>query len=322
MNPEVSIIVPNYNHAYFLEQRLQSIFNQTFQDFEVILLDDCSTDHSVEILKKYAKKNSVSHCVFNETNSGSTFVQWNKGISLAKGNYIWIAETDDFCDNYFLEKLLVPFKKDIEVELSYCQSHRVNEKNIITGNWITHTKDFNDGFFDDDFIIAGNMFIERYLIHKNVIPNVSAVLFKRQGLEKISPLVFKPFMKYNADWFYYIQVVSNAKLSFISESLNSFRYHKTSVIAKADGESGRMKILNMELKIRAFILKFLKRNKLKNICAVKEQYKKDNRIIHNEMNTIVLSKGHFLKAILNTFCHPYLFKKTSLYFYKKIRSAF
>jgi glycosyltransferase involved in cell wall biosynthesis len=86
--PLISVIVPNYNHEKYLKQRLESVFNQTYVNFEVILLDDFSTDSSTNILSEYAKNPKVSHCVFNETNSGNTFVQWNKGIALAKGDYI------------------------------------------------------------------------------------------------------------------------------------------------------------------------------------------------------------------------------------------
>ena len=84
MPPKVSIIVPNYNHARFLTQRLESIFNQTYQDFEVILLDDGSTDNSVEILEKYGKNDKVSALIFNIENSGSTFKQWVKGIGVIR----------------------------------------------------------------------------------------------------------------------------------------------------------------------------------------------------------------------------------------------
>ena len=94
-SPLISIIVPNYNHEKYLKQRLESVFNQTYSNFEVILLDDCSTDSSLNILAEYIKNSKVSHCIFNEANSGNTFIQWNKGISLAKGDYIWIAESDD-----------------------------------------------------------------------------------------------------------------------------------------------------------------------------------------------------------------------------------
>ena len=67
-HPQVSIIIPNYNHAKYLPQRLESVYNQTYQDFEVILLDDCSNDDSVTILNTYAKHPKTSHVVFNVFN--------------------------------------------------------------------------------------------------------------------------------------------------------------------------------------------------------------------------------------------------------------
>ena len=82
--PKVSVIVPNYNHAPYLKRRIDSILNQTYQDFELILLDDCSTDNSAEVLNEYASNPKVSHVVINEINSGSTFKQWDKGFALAK----------------------------------------------------------------------------------------------------------------------------------------------------------------------------------------------------------------------------------------------
>ena len=78
--PIVSIIVPNYNYARFLDIRMESILNQTFQDFEIILLDDHSTDNSVEIIEKYRNNPKVSYIDINKENSGSPFRQWKKGI--------------------------------------------------------------------------------------------------------------------------------------------------------------------------------------------------------------------------------------------------
>ena len=97
--PTVSVIVPNYNHARYLRQRIESVLGQTYQDFEVILLDDCSTDESRSVLGEYAKDPRV-RIEFNEKNSGSTFKQWNKGVRLARGEYIWIAESDDYADTH------------------------------------------------------------------------------------------------------------------------------------------------------------------------------------------------------------------------------
>ena len=96
--PLVSVIIPNFNHAPYLEQRLESVFNQTYQNFEVIILDDHSTDNSMEIIMRYKDNPHVSHIIENDINSGKVFKQWNKGFHLAKGELIWIAESDDFCE--------------------------------------------------------------------------------------------------------------------------------------------------------------------------------------------------------------------------------
>src|SRR5215469_14819662 len=94
--PKVSIVVPNYNHARFLPQRLDSILGQTFQDFELILLDDSSTDDSRSILLEYGRRDPRVRIEFNEVNSRNPFKQWNKGVGLAHGQYVWIAESDDY----------------------------------------------------------------------------------------------------------------------------------------------------------------------------------------------------------------------------------
>ena len=102
----VSVIVPNYCHAPYLRERIDSILNQTYQDFELILLDDCSTDNSREVLESYRNREHVSHILINEQNTGNTFLQWEKGLLLTKGEYVWIAESDDVAEPRFLETLL------------------------------------------------------------------------------------------------------------------------------------------------------------------------------------------------------------------------
>ena len=87
-NPLVSVIVPNYNHARYLEQRLDTVFNQTYQNFEVIILDDKSTDNSLEVINRYKDNPHLSQIVVNSQNTGSPFKQWDKGINLAKGGIL------------------------------------------------------------------------------------------------------------------------------------------------------------------------------------------------------------------------------------------
>ena len=119
--PNVSVIVPNYNHARFLRQRLDSILAQSFQDFELILLDDCSTDDSRTILKEYARGPRV-RLELNEANSGSPFKQWNKGVRLAQGRYVWIAESDDYADTRFLERMVPVLEEHPIVQFVFCRS--------------------------------------------------------------------------------------------------------------------------------------------------------------------------------------------------------
>ena len=102
-SPLVSVIIPNYNHAVYLDERIKSVLNQTYQNFELIILDDCSPDNgaSMAIIEKYRNNPHISHIVYNDVNSGSTFKQWHKGLELAKGDLIWIAESDDNCEKSF-----------------------------------------------------------------------------------------------------------------------------------------------------------------------------------------------------------------------------
>lgn len=314
-NPLVSVIVPNYNHYKYLGQRLESIFNQTYPNFEVILLDDCSTDKSLEILLEYAKNPRVSHYVFNETNSGNTFIQWNKGIELAKGDYIWIAESDDFCKLNFLEEVSKPLLENKEVALSYCQSNRVDENGKITGNWLNHTDNLDSSLFLTNFVMDGNEFIERFLIHKNVIPNASGVLFRKQAAIGLGVIESDSFLKYCGDWLYYFKLICKNKIAFNNNALNCFRYHSESVIAIANN-AGKLNLNNgVETNARMKIVDFLSHKKPVNLSAIL----KINKQILNELKYFQVfyyfKSRHRIKGILILisifvfFIKKYRFKK-------------
>ena len=104
--PRVSVIVPNYRYAHYLEERIESIIGQTLKPHEIIFLDNASPDDSVEVVRRLARHSSVPiQIVVNEKNNGSTFLQWLKGLSLATGDLVWIAESDDSAHPCFLERL-------------------------------------------------------------------------------------------------------------------------------------------------------------------------------------------------------------------------
>ncbi len=130
MIPTVSVIVPNYNHARYLRRRIDSILAQTHSDFELILLDDCSTDDSREILELYAKNPKV-RIEYNAKNSGSAFKQWNKGAQMARGRYVWIAESDDYADPRLLARMVAILEEQPEVTFAYCRSLSVGEDDAV-----------------------------------------------------------------------------------------------------------------------------------------------------------------------------------------------
>ena len=216
--PLVSVIVPNYNHAPYLKRRIDSIINQTFQNFEIILMDDCSTDGSREILDSYKDHPKVSKVMYNNENSGSTFVQWNRGISVAKGEYIWIAESDDVAAPSFLRKAMSVYNSDPAVVLSFTQSYKLNYKSEITGSWLGFMRSTDKELFIKDFIIGGHNFITRSLIYKNTIPNASSLVFSKQAYLAIGGADIT--LRYCSDWLTFLKIATKGKVAYISEQLN------------------------------------------------------------------------------------------------------
>ena len=222
---KVSVIVPNYNHAQFLEQRLDSLFGQTYSDLELVLLDDASTDGSKDILLTHVDHPLVSQVLINETNSGSPFKQWKKGIAQATGEYIWIAESDDFCSSKFLERCVQVLEDDPTIGLVYTQSVDVNNEGVELEHRVHYTAQFEPNIWKGDFVLDGDDFIKKYLSHKNVIPNASAVVFRKSLLKESMPFEDIMDMRMCGDWFFWLRLIPTSRIAFISSVHNFFRQH-------------------------------------------------------------------------------------------------
>jgi glycosyltransferase involved in cell wall biosynthesis len=231
--PKVSVIIPNYNHALFLEQRIDSVLNQTFQDFEIIFLDDCSTDNTRKICAKYTDHPKISHIVFNDINSNSTFKQWNKGIALATGEYIWIAESDDYAAPQFLSKLVPILDLNLNVGLAYCQSYLVDDTSkILSPDFLTCTNCFDRKRWSSDYLNEGKNECENFLAGKNTIPNASAVLIRKSSYISEVNCNNEAF-KVAGDWFTWSKILLAADIYFVADSLNYFRCCEGSVSRKS-----------------------------------------------------------------------------------------
>lgn len=217
----VSIIIPNYNHAQYLRQRIDSVLNQTYKNWELIILDDCSTDESKDIIEDYRFHPKISKIIYNKKNSGSTFIQWEKGIALAKGEFIWIAESDDWCENYFLEELINPLIINDKISFSYAQSYCVDADDNI--KWISTVDKLRQ-------TISGNYFIKSKMVLDNTIYNASMVVFRKQKyLENTS--YFKEFL-FCGDWLFWIEMANENEIYISGKIINYFRKHKDDVSSK------------------------------------------------------------------------------------------
>jgi len=224
--PKVSIIVPNFNHEPYLRQRLESVYNQTYANFEVILLDDCSTDGSLSILREYSEQYpDITTCVFNTSNSGGVFKQWRKGFSLATGELIWVAESDDFCDDTYLSTL-VPFFKNEAIKLAFCRSDFVSD----AGNhkvWTSeeYLADLQVGIWNRAFIKSAHWLVNHAWSMRNIVANVSSAVFRHPG--DISLLQNDDWnsLKLCGDWVFYLTIIRGGLVAYSIQSTNYYRQH-------------------------------------------------------------------------------------------------
>jgi len=219
---KVSVIIPNYNHAVFLKDRIDSVLNQTFQDFEVIIMDDVSPDNSREVIEGYRTHNKVSQIIYNEINSGSTFKQWEKGIGLAKGEYIWIAESDDWCEPTLLQNLVAAMEDDVSCTMAYVQSTAFrNDGSILWQSKHQKISEYVDGI----------VFIKQCMVFGNAVFNASMAIFRKKTFYEFS----KEFTQYKfcGDWLFWIEMSKRGKVFISGKMLNYFRKHDKDVSGKA-----------------------------------------------------------------------------------------
>lgn len=222
--PKVSVIVPNYNYANFLEQRLNSIVRQTFRDFEVIFLDDASSDASVALVQEKFST-AISVMDINPVNTGNPFVQWNRGVRQAKGEYIWIAEADDFCEPDFLERMVAVLDKHPSVGLAYCLTTPVDlEGRVIDADFFDHfVSDLLPNRWADSYVSSGVDEIDNALLFKNTITNVSGVLFRKQSYIKSGYAAEN--LRMCGDWLSYCRILTVSDAAFVRSALNFHRQH-------------------------------------------------------------------------------------------------
>lgn len=225
----VSVIIPNYCHAAYLPERIESVLNQSYRNFEVIILDDCSTDNSREVIERYgAADPRIRHIVFNETNSGSTFRQWQKGFELAAGEYIWIAESDDVAMPDFLESCMAQFDAHPTASVVFSDCIFVDAATQpVADTRLSKALARKRGGCT---FYTGREFLTKKLVLQNFIANASMTLFRKSAIPTDREYTT---YRYVGDWLFWAGCAENGDVVYIDRQLDLFRQHGSNTTSKS-----------------------------------------------------------------------------------------
>lgn len=241
----VSVVIPNYNYKRFLYQRLYSILSQKEKINEIIILDDCSTDDSrkeidkiVDELEKYIDIKKV----YNEKNSGSAFKQWEKGFSLAKSEYVWIAEADDYCSDKLLKQLVKPVVKNRDIIISYADTAFIDTVgNYLVKSIVPEIDILNTGHWNRNYVNNGKDEFNHYTYLNCTIANVSSCIIKNNNYSRF----FKESGKFKqcGDWLLYANIMQLGDVAYSRQTLNYYRIHGSNVssVTKKQAHMDEMK---------------------------------------------------------------------------------
>ncbi len=216
MAVKVSVVVPVYNYAHYLDGRMASLLAQTYTDLEIIAVDDGSQDDSRAVLQKYAGDPRVRTLWFDQ-NGGQPYLRWNDGAAIAHGEYFLFAGADDLCEPTMVERLAVELDRHADVGIAHARSW------IIDANGRRVSVTPSGERWDRDFLASGAEEAP-FLVVRNTMPNASAMLLRRTIFEQCGR--FDPSLRLCADWMLYARMLTVSRMAYVAEPLNYFRKHQ------------------------------------------------------------------------------------------------
>ncbi|NHN90570.1 glycosyltransferase [Acetobacter sicerae] len=223
--PLVSAIIPNYNHAEFLQQRFESILNQSYENIEIIFLDDYSQDGSLEIAEKFQEQYPEKIKIFsNESNSGNVFRQWRKGADAAQGEILWICESDDFADDNFVEKLVGHFV-DPSVQIAFGRIQYCDRQGHFQDGLDGYRERAQAGIWDATLVKPAGWWFTNAFAVSNVIANVGGCLIRRHD---VRDEVWEKAQQFHVlgDWYLYAEWAAGGQIVYSPDAIAHFRQHE------------------------------------------------------------------------------------------------
>lgn len=291
-NPEISVIIPFYNASDFINETIESVIHQSFSDWEIILINDGSTDDSLDKIHSYLSEKVK---LYSQTNKGVSEAR-NYGFLKSKGKYVVFLDADDILSNNFLQERA--FFLEQNNEYGFCCGDIIMFQDK-TDNIIWHHKGVHEN-------IAVNLlnYIEKF----ESVP--SNYMFRKDVLLKHN-ILFNPILSSTADRYFLLELNLFSKCGYVPDAPLWYRYHTNSMSAKLSSKL----IKDNELYYKLIELNGLYNKDYKRNYTINKYY-----ILGLSYLKIYHLKGiHFL--LLGFLKHPYAFvKKIILVTSKKINA--
>jgi glycosyltransferase involved in cell wall biosynthesis len=227
MHPLVSLVVPCFKMAQLLPQCVNSILGQDYQDFEVLIMDNCSPDRTPEVAQSF--NDPRVRYIRNETNLGH-IRNFNKGITLTRGKYVWVVMADDMLrSSRVLGRFVDVMERNPSVGLVFCRSIELHGgKETGVGRWAD--------WGDEDRIWNGRTFFLRLIEGNRIV--ASSVFVRKECYPKAGP--YQPELPFAADWYICCLIAMNYDVAYLSEPMVRCRFHEDSLTSSYSRDYARI----------------------------------------------------------------------------------
>lgn len=224
MQSKVSILIPVYNREKIIIKTIESALSQTYENIEIIIVDNCSTDKTYDICKEYENKDTRVKVYKNEENIGPV-KNWIECLKYSTGEYVKFLWSDDWMDNDFIEKTIY-YLKDENIAFAYSPAYIVDENN----------KKLMYNLFDDNKIYDSNVFENLSILGGNVPVSPGCTVFRRKDvvdnlmieISNADSLIFNKFGAGNDLLLFLLPLIKYKKVAYINSTKSYFRAHKQS----------------------------------------------------------------------------------------------
>ncbi len=275
MKAAISVIIPMYNATEFIGRCLHSVFNQTFTDFEIILIDDCSTDNSIDVAKElisnapgYLKERIT--LLKNEKNSGQSFSR-NKGIDTAKGEWLYFMDSDDEITPDCFEALMAKAEEGVDMVIG-------NYKMV--GYQKIDPFSVEEGIYYPDKIIPLQLYWQIYTMPWNKL--ISKAFIKKHDL------YFRPGLIHEDNLWSFCSAFCFNKISVCQKKTYIYYIREGSTERSNSKEFHEEHLFNVQL----YMLEYLYNNKTINKEACKKHHRAIYKFVEREVRELIMQPWH------------------------------